>query len=266
MRRAIVVVLVVVLAVSGLSAQEESLLEVSTGPYGSIPLGSSGELFGFGGGLEATATFYPARLRLVGLRVGGNGKLLSLETSNGVWTAAGNAGVALRLPLNDRFSVAGYGGAGFYTWNAMGWQVPDDQRGASYVVSGGAAASMQLLDWLSLRLGASFEYYADLYNGITIDVGVAYRKEFPRWERAERTRPSREVRPEPLTDSAAEEEKAPVEEPGEGLELREIELEPLFPVLYKTYDTKPVGTAVVKNFESTAAEDVRLHFYVERSR
>ncbi|MDC7234692.1 MAG: hypothetical protein PQJ58_15780 [Spirochaetales bacterium] len=54
------------------------------------------------------------------------------------------------------------------------------------------------------------------------------------------------------------------EEKGKGVELRDIQLLTLFPVLYKYYDNNPVGTVRVKNFESRTAEDITIEFYMER--
>ena len=52
--------------------------------------------------------------------------------------------------------------------------------------------------------------------------------------------------------------------PGEGLDLLDLELEPVFPVFFNYYDENPIGRARIKNMEKKAIEDIEITFYVKQ--
>jgi tetratricopeptide (TPR) repeat protein len=67
----------------------------------------------------------------------------------------------------------------------------------------------------------------------------------------------------------AREQESPLETPkagkkGEGLELQEISLEPLFPVLFKYYDDYPFGKAILHNWEERAAQGITVSLFVRQ--
>ncbi|RLD33981.1 MAG: hypothetical protein DRI73_04585, partial [Bacteroidetes bacterium] len=107
-------------------------------------------------------------------------------------------------------------------------------------------------DRWALGLGVSYDYYSSLYNGFGLSLTA--RMDFPL---AVRERPVREQKPKEIVPQL-------LDEKGKGLELRDITLAPLFPVLYKYYDSNSVGSVRVKNFEKKAAEDIKIQFFVER--
>ncbi len=168
-----------------------------------------------------------------------------------MWNIAGFGGVAGRFPLGDRFAMLAQGNVGYYYWNGIDWDATG-VNGGGLMINAGTGAVFRIAGPFSLGVGASYDYYADLYNGLRFD--VAFQLDFPiaGGERPVREKTEPKQKPEPL------------KEKGEGVELGDIRLFTLFPVLYKCYDTNPVGTAAVKNFESKAAEDVQFHFFVER--
>jgi tetratricopeptide (TPR) repeat protein len=256
---ALVLVVIISPAVLG---ETDNLLSVSTRPYGTLPLGSSADLFKFGGGIEASAAFFPAIFRVVGFGLGSNLKMLPLESSDGLWMITGFGGVTVRVPLGDRFAVLGHGSAGYYYWNGISWDT-GGTNGGGFVVKGGVVGTFRLVGPFSLGLGVSYDYYAKLYNGIGFDLAVRFDFPIEARKRPLRKKTPEKVKPEPLEEKEKPKTEEKAEE-GEGVELKDIQLATLFPVMYKYYDDNPVGTVVVKNFESEAAENIRLKFYVER--
>ncbi len=253
MKYLFLVLLLMVLLCSALFSEPANLLSISTRPYGTLPLGTSSDLFSFGGGAEISAAFFPAGLRFFGFGLGSNLKMMPLSSENGLWTITGFGSVTARFPLGDRFAVLAHGSGGYYYWNGMGWDAAGG-NGGSFVLKGGAAVTFRLFGPFSLGLGASYDYYFQLYNGVSFDVAI--RLDFPLslGKRRMEVQADEEIKPELLKEESKD----------DAVHLHSIRLQSLFPVLYKYYDSHPVGTVVVKNEGTVPVEEVRLQFYVER--
>ena len=260
MKHWMIVFMLLVFGVQASFCQEESILSVNAAPYGAMPLGSSGALFDLGTGVEISASFIPAGFGFFGVGLGGDVLLLPLESADSIYAVSGFGGPVFRLPLGQRFALFAQGKAGYYSWNSSGWNAGGDTGGA-LVLGGKAGGLYRMGDSFSLGLGVSYDYYTDLYNGLSVSLSASYDFSFELPRRPVRVKSEQEVKPQPLEDE--EEETFDLGEE-DGVELRRINLSTLFPVLYKYYDTNPVGTAVVKNFEEEPAENVRIRFFVER--
>ena len=250
MKRGWFVVFLVLFAVAAVSGQTEHRLSVNTVPYGTVPLGSSDELFKLGFGVEETVSFIPGFLKYFGIGAGADFLLLPLKSENSVWAFAGSAGPVFRLPIGDRFAVHAKGSVGYYYCGPAGWELDSEVRGG-LTAGGGAGASFRIIGPFTLGAGVSYDYYSKLYNGFNFSLTA--RLEFPI---TYTPRPKQEKKPKDITPEPLEE--------GTGLELRDIELLPVFPVLYKYYDGNPLGSARVKNFTETTAENIKIQFYAER--
>lgn len=263
MKKALLGLLLLLLLSSTLYGEPTNLIAIKTSPSGALPIGSSPDLFSFGGGLDASLAFFPAGLQILGFGLGGNLKVLPLaseDTDEYVRVLSGGFGVHFRLPLGDRFALLIHGSAGYYTWTGVGWD-PGDVETASWMAQGGADAVFRLTGPFSLGVGAYFDYYDQLYNGLGFDMTL--RLDFPLTAAKESVtaEPVPDAIPQPLTGM----DNLQSRNPGNAdLSVEGIELKQLFPVLYKYYDENPVGTVVVKNNSSVPAEDVTLSFYVER--
>lgn len=234
-----------------LFSEDKNLLSINAVPYGTVPLGSSADIFTFGFGIEASVSYIPASFKYFGVRMGGNLIMLPLATTDSIRVLSGAAGPAFMFPINEKITLSAYGTVGYYYFNTVGWDAADG-TGGDLVFSGGSTGTFQLTDMWALGLGVSYDYYSSLYNGFGISLNV--RMDFPL---AVRERPVREQKTKEIVPQF-------LDEKGKGLELRDITLLPLFPVLYKYYDKNPVGTIRVKNFEKKKAEDIKIHFFVER--
>jgi len=219
-----------------LFSEDKNLLSINAVPYGTVPLGSSADIFTFGFGIEASASYIPASFKYFGFRVGTNFISLPLATRDSIWVLSGSAGPAFMFPINEKITLSAYGTAGYYYFNTVGWDAADG-TGGDLVFSGGAGGTFQLTGRWALGMGLSYDYYSSLYNGFGISLSA--RMDFPL---TVRERPVRESKPKKIVPEL-------LDEKGKGLEIRDITLVPLFPVLYKYYDKHPVGTIRVKNFE-----------------
>lgn len=252
-KNSLVLVLALVFSVVAgplLFSQEKHLMSVSTASYGTLPLGSSGDLFNPGFGTELSAFFIPSFSPYFGISAGGNFLYLPLESADSIWALGGGGGPVFQLPLGSRFTLYGYGLFGYYQWSPIGWD-SGDGSGGSLMVRGSAGLNFRLTGPFTLGLAGSYDYLGGLYNGFSVNLALKF--DIPITPR------SRQPRIETYMDK-----KPGRLETGKGVELRDINLTHLFPVLYKYYDTNPVGTARVKNFEKKVAEEVKISFYVER--
>ena len=53
-------------------------------------------------------------------------------------------------------------------------------------------------------------------------------------------------------------------QPNPGLELLDIQYEPVFPVFYKYYDTNPIGYVQIKNISKKSIEDLKISLFVHQ--
>jgi tetratricopeptide (TPR) repeat protein len=93
------------------------------------------------------------------------------------------------------------------------------------------------------------------------DVGLAFSGPAPdmgAMEMGGRAEIAKETRPEVKTESEVDGEGR------KGLGLVKIELDNVFPVLFKYYDDHPIGRAVIINWEDQKAEDIRVSLFVRQ--
>jgi hypothetical protein len=237
MRRLLLFFFVLTLMSSALFSEPESLLTITSVPYAIFPVGSSTDIFTTGLGMEISASYLPASFRNFGFRFGSNFTLLPLETSDSIWVLSGNLGPVFIQPLGKKFVLSVHAGVGYYYFNTIGWDASGG-TGGNFLIDGGAQGSLKLTNSLALGLGVSYHYYSKLYNSISLNLAVEWKQKFAKQQ---------------LFD-----------ERGEGLELLDIKLAPLFPVLYKYYDTHPVGTTLLRNYEKREAEDISIQLFVDR--
>ncbi len=246
----LLVVLGSFLILSPLSADEHHL-DINAVPVGTIPAGSSADLFSFGYGINAEGAFHPAGWSGFGLGLNLEYLMIPIQTEDSIYLTSASTGPAFRYPLNDRLVLFAYARAGLYYFDAMGWST---SNGGGFCWNTGGGAAFVVKEPFSIGLGVSFNYYNELYNGLVLSLYGRMDLGFPAGERA--------LREYSGDDGPA---VSPMEdEKGKGVELRNMELTHLFPVLYKYYDGHPVGTVRVKNFESKKATDITVEFYMER--
>ena len=242
-RFTILAIVLMLVAVVTVEANDQFFLRLS--PGGTLPLGQSTEYFSFGAGTGLSASYSFGASRIFGLQAGFDYLYLPLVTSNGISIITAGVGPLITFSLTDRLSIDLFGDVGYYYWFPTGWE-PTGDNGGGLKAGGGATVSFRLSDSLSLGAGAGWDYYAGLYNGLRISLGTIINL-------SSRRRPGIDgIYPQLLKQK------------GKGIALRDIVLDPVFPVLYKFYDNSPLGTALLYNKESTSIEDIVLTFFVER--
>jgi hypothetical protein len=102
--------------------------------------------------------------------------------------------------------------------------------GGSFFFKAQGGLTYPLNPTVSVGLHTSYNLYKSLYNGIGISLGTTFRLGAGR----KRAR----------------------------MELREVTLSPLFPVLYSFYENHPIGRGVIVNGEKGAVRDVRVYLSI----
>jgi hypothetical protein len=242
---AIVLIAIVLMLVAVVTVEANDQFFLRLSPGGTLPLGQSTEYFSFGAGTGLSASYSFGASRIFGLQAGFDYLYLPLVTSNGISIITAGVGPLITFSLTDRLSIDLFGDVGYYYWFPTGWE-PTGDNGGGLKAGGGATVSFRLSDSLSLGAGAGWDYYAGLYNGLRISLGTIINLSSRRRPGIDGTYPQL------------------LKQKGKGIALRDIVLDPVFPVLYKFYDNSPLGTALLYNKESTSIEDIVLTFFVER--
>ncbi len=215
-----------------------------------MPLGSSSDLFKFGGAIDANTSYIPERTLLPGIGAGARVALLPVETSGYIRVLAGYGGPAVKVPVTQQLALLAQGSAGYYLWNTMDWS-GENNNGGDLMLRGSLTALIRLNDRFSLGAGPSYDYYFNLYNGIGIDIYLDVGFPVQKQEKAVRTR-----KEEPGIEL--------LKQKGKGIIVEETVINPIFPVLYKYYDTMPIGSLNLINTDKTPAENISIQFFVER--
>lgn len=232
MKRVILAMGLIMAAVAAVSGQSGIDYSIDAGPYVMVPLGSSSDLFRTGFGTGALFSYPPPSLRGVALDAAIDVLSLPLASADSIWVLSAVAGPGYRLLLGDRLSLnAGLRG-GYYYWGASGWGSQVANSGG-FVLSGGAGALFRVSSTFTAGINAAYDYYDSLYNGIRF--GINLRLDFPGLEQQKST-----------------------------IEIDSIQLLPLFPVLYRYYDSHTVGSVRIKNTGTRAVQGISLALYVDR--
>ena len=228
-RKSCLIFLVFTLFCLPLCSQSGDTLSLALTPGASLPLGESVDLFELGGSIGLSGD-YPLPF-LSGL--GGRGRLaLGLSPTpadTNLTTVSLAAGPVLTFPLLPklRADIEVLGGA------SVGLYEGESSLGPFFSLGGGIA--YQLSPTLSLGLGTAYQHHfassLTLYQGLSLHLGTSFQ----------------------LGGRQAAK-----------LEIREITIDPIFPVFYKYYDDHAVGRARIKNLESGPIEEVTVSLLVDQ--
>ena len=171
--------------------------------------------------------------------------------STAMTLVAGLAGVQLTGSIGERLRPSAHAlGGGYFG------QVTGEAEGNDFYLAYdiGVGAAFQLLDSFSMGIEASYRSYVGLYDGVTIGLQWNLRVGGPGGGAV----PLQKVTP--LVGPAG---------PASGLiDFVQVELEPVFPVLWKFYDTSPVGSATLTNVGSDPLTNVEVRVspaaYIDR--
>ena len=237
-----------VVGVGSAGAQQGPSIAVSVTPEASFPVGAKAAnyRFGMGGrvaglfGLSSLPWLAPALevgYGFVPLDLGQRGESYAADT-NLMLTRSAAAAKAV-LPLGERFSLfaRGYGG-GYFA------QLTGASTGSAtgFAAGGGGGLTFLLSPRFMLELAGGYDSYMGLYDGISVSVNLTTRVSGP----GNSLIPRADFAPAGAG-------------PVEGyVRFVSVDVDRVFPVLYKYYDDHPIGTATIHNDGSRKIEDLEI--------
>ncbi len=253
------VAVVLLLIAATVMGQEATPVGLLVATEGGLPIGSRDKYYDPGAGGLLSADFGVANLgsraRLAALAELGY-SFVPLASQSNLSLIRGTAGVQATLLLGDRFSLFGFGEGGGYYGMLRGSR---SYEGHGIVTRLGCGAAFSIGRSLSLSAGAAYTGYIDLYDGVQVFLGTRFSLGRPTGSRERtQTAPDR-GRPETLPA-----DRPVIGETEGGVRIEEIELTRVFPVLFKYYDTNPIGSAVLVNGTEDVLKDVEVEVHVER--
>ena len=241
-------------------AEEVELFSLNVSPGITIPVGARSDLYTVGGGALISGSFAMPFFQPLRFTADAGYNLVPIandEDSLSLLTFGGGAG--LSFDLLPWLALYAYGKGGyFYAFLNNG----SGNSGANPWIHGGGGVSFRVLPFLSVGIEGAYRHYFGLYSdtGITLGTTLHFGKvEFKK-------RPVVKEKPKPKPEPEEKPKPEPKPEPlkGDGLDIIGLEFESIFPVFYSYYDNKPVGKAVLYNFERRDVEDIGLTFYVKQ--
>jgi len=190
----------------------------------SLTLSESSDLYQFGGGTRLSANIgFPG---LPWLTAGGSvgvNVIGTRSTDNALTMFAAEVGPGLSFAPSGRFRFD----VAVYGGYAMGmW---NGETGGSGSAGAHVLASWKLSPQFSLGVGAGYKNRFGLYEGASFILGTSYRLG------------GQSVNP---------------------VDFQEIQLDPVFPILYQYYDTSSLGAVKLRNDGDVAVQDVKVSVVV----
>jgi hypothetical protein len=237
--------------------QDEATFGVVTTPQAYLPVGDKAEnySFGTGGKIEGLLGFpansaFPGYLTplvdagfaFIPLELGEGG--LASSTNLTLWRSG--LGIKTSYEVGDRFSFFARVHASGYYASLVG-----DTTGTAGGFAWGGSGGMGFLlsPTMKLDIGAGYESYAGLYDCLSFSLGTTIRLSGPGNGLIPRADFSPGAGSGPLDGY---------------IRFSSVELERVFPVLYKYYDDHPMGRATVVNEGSRKVEDVEVRLSLKQ--
>jgi tetratricopeptide (TPR) repeat protein len=207
------------------------VLEVK--PGASLALGASANLYTFGATIGLSGSYVLPFFPLAFARAFFDYDYIPLNyTTTGLSLFSGGAAAGLNLAVPPLLAVNVYGGGGYYL-GSFGGQVGSDP----FVKAG---ADLRFLLGPSLRLGVGMSYRnffslaagspsPSLYSGLSATIDASFR----------------------LGEGSSP-----------GVEIENIQILPLFPILLKFYDSNPIGKVLIRNREAAPVQNLTVSFFI----
>jgi len=188
------------------------------------PLGETAAWFTVGGGADLEMRYrLPQSIFFVTGGLGYSNMPIKADTSAS--SLALRAGGGIYVPLADVLSLRGYALGGYYLASYN-----DFSLGANNpYLAGGAGIGFALTPAVRLLVSAQYDAYLGLYQGLRVGAGI---------------------------DIA-------VGKLGGNVEILGLELQPMFPALYKYYKDHPVGTLDLKSNLRAPATNIETQVYIK---
>ncbi len=220
---------------------------VQFAPALTVPVGDSGQYFTLGGDgtllAEYRLPFFPMAMARGSVEYGFDP--IQARQSISLASAAVGGGFSYNFIPNVGIKAYADAGAtyGFFNRTFEGYWNP--------FLKTGLDAYFDLPPGLIFSVGAFFLYQVGLYTGIGLSIGASIGLGTP-------------VTVQKFQPAAAPVPKArPQLLKGTGLDLGTIKLSDIYPVFYKYYDTHPIGTVVLHNFETAPVDNIAVSVFVK---
>ena len=233
MRRRVFLALLLCASVSAASAQARPELSFRLAPGGSLPLGPNAAWFNFGGSADFTAGL-DKLIPFVSPQLSIGYDYAPLRTTGGVHIVRAGAGAAVPVQLTDTIGLSPYL-LGGYSYGVIS---DGSGQGGGPFVKGGLQLAYALTPVFSIGADLSYRWDAGAWSGIGLSVHSGVR--FP----------------------VGRQQVAPPPKAIKGLELLTADLQPVFPVLFKLYDTTALGTARFHSLEKKPLTDLSVDLFV----
>jgi tetratricopeptide (TPR) repeat protein len=251
MNKKLILILLFNIFLVSLTGIEIDSLSISLLPGGVLPLGDSTSCFTAGGGVGVSADLRLTSFPLFFFKLDTTYSYIPIRTNNSVSVYSASAGGGVTFNISGKLNLAAYGTGGyFYSAVTDG----SGEGGGNIALKGGLSLSLAISPALSILADAHYLYNFYLNQSLGLSIGASYTLPLTRRERPIDTLPSR---PETLDETT-------IKRTGKGLEISSIELDRIFPVLFKHYDDNPVGRVLLYNNESSSVTDIVLTLFVER--
>jgi hypothetical protein len=211
-------------------------------PELSLPMGESATYFALGGGARLAGAVGLPGIRLVTPLVDIGYLFLPVQSAGANLSVLQfGAGALFSVPLGNRFTADLKVAAGYYAGVLQG---PVSSTGGSFYGVGNAGVSMFLSPRLSLTAAAGYGYYHQVYQGLQFTLGTTVRLAGA----GSGPIPHEGVLP-----------LFPGKLPARGLvKISDVKLERVFPVLWKYYDTHPLGSITLTNVGDRELESLEV--------
>ena len=226
-RRFRIIALVIVLAVTcvPIVRAADTGFALRLVPGVTLPIADSADYFTLGASVDFLADYRLPALPLIGVRLGLGYQFLPIWTGDSAQLLSIAAGPTFSVDLGSFFESSIYGIAGYY----RGFLVDGSGiSGGNAYLQGGVRASFEVTPKVLIELDLNYRNNLQFSQSVSASLGASYRFL-----------------------------------PGRPLELRDVNFQSVFPVLFKYYDESPIGTATLYNPASVAAEDVTVDVFVQ---
>lgn len=217
----------------------ENFFSLSFTPGVSIPVSDSSLLFGPGGGADLAGNF--RILPFLDLNAVLNYNFIPIKENQEISLniLALGAGGTASYEILDNLDIGINGKIGYFFGYVDDENAPPG--GGNPYVSGGIGVSYRIIPSLSLGIDASYRNFFGLYNDVTAMISGTYHFLPPK------TGTGGELR---------------FMNQGDDLEISQVQFH-IFPVLFKYYDTKPVGKAILKNKGDRTISNIKVSLFTK---
>ncbi|MBN2535233.1 MAG: tetratricopeptide repeat protein [Spirochaetales bacterium] len=227
--------------------EDESYLSLHFIPGLSIPIGekNTGTL-SLGGDASLLFRFTVPNLTFLSLEGGAGFGVVPVKLAEDsdyesvmMYLLSPRIGVGVEFEVFPKFFAGAHLHGGYY-YGFLDQDMPDN-TGQNPLLHAGVGAEFRPVTSLGIGLDVSYRNFLGLYNDIVVSLGTSYHFQSSK-------------RIQVLTDM----------KPYKELSIKEVALDPIFPVFFKYYDANPIGKMTIKNNGKIPMENVRVKVFINK--